>query len=1187
MNLTSEETMNSLGPILEENIKNKIFIPGLSNREKINNLFLFISCQNLSNILGRKQLTNLLKSRIKIIAYPEQSFITNGITDFENICINVNDSLSSKRYNNIECVSFEEAKNIGKFILRFNDKNEGFIYNLNFRDVKKILKRVYFQNDNKFSYFGFNIYNNILFYILAQTKEKDKEKMSKYIIPLLAEIFNENNYYNDDYYYNESFYPNYSKQIISNKIKTELEECFYSETKFIEENGVIFLSKGKCKINVDSILTKNDKNNILEYNKLDTFLESFFLSKLALNDEPLLILGDTGYKTYLAEKLLNNKSYIINLNPETKLNYLLGASIFFSKNEAAEFYLKNYLNLVIDDFSKERKFNYYKKNINKDGKILDEKTKEILKNYLKDNDCSIKNKICIKLLDKLTKNSDKKENLILENIVLEYNPGLITYAYLGKENIILKNLSYLDTSIIERFNELFSESQIITLNEDIHKTFTDEKDKILKLEHIRTIATSYSEYESKLSEAIASRFTLVEVNPYNEKEENVMIRLYSKENNLKIKEEIFQILEDFSFDYKNTFDQRLSLNQKLNIINILSLINNDIDEPVKNAKLTLYMLTKNSFKNRNSEKLKKLKEILNYKFIEYKNGEAPLTIEKKNHNLQLVSKITKLNIDINHHEEILNDNIYFHKNFSELVDIIHFSLKSKVGLIIEGMKGQGKKTAINYIANLLGYNILNIYLNESTKIEDILGSLVFENENNELKMLNVKTDFLKAIESKVYTIIIFHNINKANSSIIDLIANFYRKKRSIYNINLNKIEPQYNYNFFICIFNYENSIKGQDYLPSSLTHNSIYFQMENNAINYLNEIIIKKFQNNNNFYEEHKKFFNSFSSVYKFDKEDLKESNDATLSLNEIDKFIKLRKETFNKLDINIILGFVFIFRYSSNTIQEKIKNILKFGNLNTSLKFYFDSESITIEILINKKYYYLSISLNPKNNNVDNKINIDIDEINKNIVSLTAPQRYCLLFLVCSFLSNKPCILQGETSSGKTHLIRLFANIMGKKLNIYQMNNDSNIIMINGQSKSEDLNNEEFNRLKILKEKLEKLIIFNNKNNEINAETIKNLLEDTNEYVNKIRNDEEKTKKINDIKNQILKIISPINRFKYHKSSFCESLEKGEWILIEQIESAPSEVLERIIPLTMENPEIKIIQGAKEIIYKMNIKDK
>ena len=150
-----------------------------------------------------------------------------------------------------------------------------------------------------------------------------------------------------------------------------MEECFYSETKFIVENNKIFLKKGKCRINVDSILTKNDKKNILDYNKLGSFLESFFLSKLALNDEPLLILGDSGYKTYLAEKLLNNKSTIINLNPQTKLNYLLGSSIFFSKKEAGEFYLKNFLNIVIDDYSKERKFDYYKESINNDGKLLD------------------------------------------------------------------------------------------------------------------------------------------------------------------------------------------------------------------------------------------------------------------------------------------------------------------------------------------------------------------------------------------------------------------------------------------------------------------------------------------------------------------------------------------------------------------------------------------------------------------------------------------------------------------------------------------------------------------------------------------------------------------------------------------------------------------------------------------------
>ena len=426
-----------------------------------------------------------------------------------------------------------------------------------------------------------------------------------------------------------------------------------------------------------------------------------------------------------------------------------------------------------------------------------------------------------------------------------------------------------------------------------------------------------------------------------------MLKLYSKENNLKIKEEIFKIIEDFSFDYKNTFGKKINLSQKLNIINILSNVNNQIENQITNTKLALFMLMKSTFSIKTKEKLNKLKEILNENFCDYKDGEPPLKVININDNFKLFSKTTKLNIEINNKNVLsYKNNIYFHKNLSELLDIIHFSLNNKIGLIIEGMKGQGKKTAINYIANLLGYNVLNIYLNESTKIEDILGSFAFENENNEFKMVNVKTDFIKALENKVYTIIIFHNINRANLSIIEQISNFYRKKRDIYNTNLNKIDLQYNYNFFISIFNSENSISGKDYLPQSLIQNSIYFRMENNAIKYLKEIVRYKLKNYS-FKKEYELFSNSFLSVLMFDKEILKESSDLSLSLNEIDKFIKLRKETFEKLDINIILGFIFIFRYSNNKIQEKIKNILKFGYAN-SLKFYYDSNNIIIETLIN-----------------------------------------------------------------------------------------------------------------------------------------------------------------------------------------------------------------------------------------------
>ena len=968
-----------------------------------------------------------------------------------------------------------------------------------------------------------------------------------------------------------------------------MEDIYYSEAKFIEENGTIYLSKGQCKINAKNILTENDKNNIFDYNKLNTFLESLFLAKLALNDEPLLILGDTGYKTYLSEKLLTNKSSIINLNSKIKLNHLLGSSIFFSKKEAGEFYLRNFLNLVIDDYEKDAKFDYFKKYINEKGKITDDKIKEALhSDFIKYENLEkekYKYKISLKFFEKLINDINKNENIILEIIVLEYNPGLITYSYLGNENIILKNLSYLETSIVERFNELFSESQIITLNEDIHKTFTDKDDKILKFNHIRIIATSYPEYESKLSEAIASRFTMLQVNSYNEQEESIMLKLYSKENHLNIKESVLKLLEDFFYDYKNTFNKKIYINQKLNILNILSCINKAEKDEIKNAKLTLFILMKNCFNNKKESCIEKLKEILDEKFKENKEGEIPFSQKEINGHECLLSKITNLPLEIKNQNELINQNktIFFHKDFSELLDIIHFSIFCKTGLIIEGMDGQGKKTAIKYIASLLGYNLLNIYLNESTKIEDIFGNIVFDNDdNNELKMVNVKTDFISTLNKKNYAIIIFHNINKANSSIIELITDFYRKKQDIYITNLNKISPQYDYNFFISIFTSENNIKGKEYLPSSLVQNSIYYQMKNNAINYLNQIVKSRFILHE-FNGENKDFSNAFLSSYKFEKNEMKESNESVLSLKELDKFIKLRQNTYKKLDINIILSFIFIFRYSDDEIREKIKNVLKikYDDINTFIKLVSDAGHLYLEIKMNDKYSYL-----PFHEMKDNEEkNINIEEINKNLVSLTGPQRYCLIFLSCCYISNKPCILQGETSSDKTHLIHLFANMLGKKLKVYQKNNDSNVILINGQSKFEDLTVDEIEKLKTLTTELEELINDNNimkkQQNDITVEKIGNLLEQANKCISRYSTHNNKIEEIKRIKKEILKIISPINRFRYNTSSFSESLEKGEWILIEQIESAPPEILERLFPLTQENPEIKIIQGTKEIIYK------
>ena len=109
---------------------------------------------------------------------------------------------------------------------------------------------------------------------------------------------------------------------------------------------------------------------------------------------------------------------------------------------------------------------------------------------------------------------------------------------------------------------------------------------------------------------------------------------------------------------------------------------------------------------------------------------------------------------------------------------------------------------------------------------------------------------------------------------------------------------------------------------------------------------------------------------------------------------------------------------------------------------------------------------------NTYNSKKINPNEIKNEILTLSNIQKQCLLFLFISILSKKTCIIQGQTASGKSKLIPLIAKMLGKKLHIYQMNNDSGISILTGYNKIEDeLSNEEKEDLINICKKLKEFI--------------------------------------------------------------------------------------------------------------------
>jgi len=265
------------------------------------------------------------------------------------------------------------------------------------------------------------------------------------------------------------------------------------------------------------------RKKLKEYNKLPNFLDCLFKIKLSNYDEPLLLSGPTCYKTYAAKMILK-KADIVSLNQESTIHQLLGSSFIYPPIEDKKFCFRLiYEILGIPNIEIE---------LNKIDK-LDEYKDEILKTI--QDKMPNSNSPFYYILQNLKKKlfSEKKLNeKSLINMEIEFKPGLILSAILNKKSLILKDMPKVKTIILERFNELFSGKNNLTLVEDIPGTLTTKKNKEFRIinKNFRVIATCKPGDELKLSESLLSRFTVIACEPYTNEEEKIVLENNAVEN---------------------------------------------------------------------------------------------------------------------------------------------------------------------------------------------------------------------------------------------------------------------------------------------------------------------------------------------------------------------------------------------------------------------------------------------------------------------------------------------------------------------------------------------------------------------------------------------------------------------------------------------------------------------------------
>ena len=1060
MNVSPIQTMKSLAPALEPAFGECIYIPGVEQNIYINKSYTFIACQNFIGTVGRNAIPDSIVNRFRQLNYPIQEE-----KDIQNICSAMKNSFYQKGKK--PKFTDREAALCGSFMLKFNQLEQRLVPKWSLRDITKIFKRIVNQEENFSNFLNINITHNIMFYILSSVNQTELKRKSfengKTFMDKILDIIKI--IYMDELHLSEDDI-------------NDLKHCFL-DTPVIkskqDENGInrYYLMKNKIGISIDLLnnLFKSDKNNSNNTTDLETLPSlSNDLFKVLLSDaeEPILLTGPTGYKTFLSQQFLRD-TIPVTVNQESTVEQLLGTSTFLSKTEAKLFYLKNICNICdsgeYEELSK-KIINGSKEN-NEDNEIKEEEINEILEGkydlspfqYALDN---LKSKLLKKDKEIETKNA-------LSDMILEFRPGLFLTAILSKKKLILKNLSNLPTTILERFNELFSGKHNLTINEDIHNTFTPPHDKELRnfSKYFRVFATCPSGLASKLSEAVLSRFSLIYVETYNENEQKSVLDSYCKTKKLDIKiEEINKVIE-FVATYKKK-NKYISLNQMINILFITSQLNKKMPENrAFNLSLIIFRVANGLNITRENEKY-----LLNYLFEEKKINiniqmETPLEESKdKNGNNGILSKVTNLLINTN--QKLSKKKLAFTKNMNDMIDILHLGIYAKIPIIFEGETGQGKQTAIQYVAESLGLEIINIILSQSTNTEDLLGRVrISKNENNEIKVETIKTKLrqnLEASSNSGKSIIVFHNLNNATAAVLELITNIFDYKQEAIllpdgsKINKGPIN-------LVGLFDPQNGMNNRDKLPTNLRQSSIYhilkYTNEKERIKDLCSVIEVKFEDSSyeddngkiqNFTSDIEIFIKRFNETYNF----LVEQNEKVLTYNDISKYIVLRKATKNKLDEKIISQFIFAYCLSD---QEKIEKILNRLNLdqakfNPSFTYNNTKQEIYIKLAREGKEY-LTLPIYKKF--TQDEINI----INNKLDSLTKPQKQCILNLSSALLAKRTCIVQGGTASGKSLIIRIFSEMMGKKLNIYQMNSETGISIIQGQPQiMEELDENEINKL-------------------------------------------------------------------------------------------------------------------------------
>ena len=845
--------------------------------------------------------------------------------------------------------------------------------------------------------------------------------------------------------------------------------------------------------------------------------------------------------------------------------------------------------------------------INKDViKKFENKISDIILNSKKKNLIS---NIFVRIVEQLKKNLfEFNMNLNEESLgdfTSVFKTGILTEKILSQSPLITENLPNLPPAVIERCNDLFNYNPKINLSEDTSNTFTGENKELSDFsDTFRIIATSNELAIKNLSDAAQSRFSIIYTTSYTKEERKFLIRnLYPD-----IPDNFYIFIEKF----KEIFNKDLPFLYITKILKILKLLNKQFENPSKETKIQNLYLAINlaiKFNMDNEMKQKRFGRCLDTVFS-LNNLKMNNEIDDENDNYykdddpfeykdgELYSKFSDLSIKSSKIKKIENTKIAFVQPFNDLLEYIFISISLHFPLIIEGGTGKGKKTAIYYIAKVLHYKVIYFNISNTTTVDDLFCKKMPIEKNGNIIFDDIRSLLLDAIDrekNKKNCIIILDNIQNASSNVLEsLIPLFDIEAKSL--LVQGKQISKGTYNLIGIIDSSKDYKNTKDFLPNAIKHSAILFRnSEYLERKYCKKIISKIFNEKEEVDKIIDYYLDSYISLVNYSKE--KQINEL-FTFNDFKKFyffmenskIKKNGENVQIFDIQTITQLLLVYKFKSKEEIDSANKILKYPLISDFWPIFtyeHKNNQYTFNIALNNRSEKLSFPIKVKGNK----------ELLNAIHSLTPDQRRGIIFLMLSVLSDVPCIIQGVTASGKTHLIRLFCKLLGQNPLIINVNNDTGIsILLNQLVPKDYLEEKKINDiLKLIKELIEKekenfkeeivneIIDLNNSEN-WHPSHFKKLLKylETNE----LDFAEENFNLSSKLKSLLKEQLSFFKHLSNKESDFVEAMKIGQWVIIDGIESAQPELYQRLSSLCdLENQNLILYENGPKCSYRKNSK--